>query len=219
MDQLLAEEVNKAARMHEFVLDTLAGPYPDNLRSRLFGAFMAVCLSHHEAILTLMQNERLGGSALALLRSLVESAYRGVYVGLIATDADVQKIANDEFKYPYFNDIANSIDQHMASGDLYQLYGGDAWKLLNDLTHTGVVQLASRLSAAGKMGSHYETETLRRTVASATSALIRIAMPFLIEMRGPDAAALVSARYVSIYPLQPAGGVPAKLASGSSEPA
>jgi hypothetical protein len=54
-----------------------------------------------------------------------------VYVGLIATDAQVQKVAKDEFKYPNFNDIARSIDQHMATGDLYQLYGGDAWKLLN----------------------------------------------------------------------------------------
>ena len=201
MDTVVAEEVNKAARMHEFVEDILAGAYPDNLRSRLFGAFMAICLSHHEAILILVQNESLGGSALALLRPLVESAYRGVYLGLIATDAEVKQIADDKFRYPKFNEIAASLDRHMATGSLYTMYGGQTWSLLNDLTHTGVVQLASRRGADGRMGSNYETEVLHGLIISSTSALIRIAMPFLIHTKGQDAAARVSAAYAALYPL------------------
>jgi hypothetical protein len=201
MDPVIAEEVNKAARMHEFLEDILAGAYRDNLRSRLFGAFMAICLSHHEAILILARNQNLGGSALALLRPLVESAYRGVYLGVIATDADVKKIADDKFRYPNFNEIAEGLDQHMATGSLYKMYGGQTWGLLNDLTHTGVVQLASRLGTDGRMGSHYDTDILRGLIISSTSALIRIAMPFLIHTKGSDAAALVSTAYAALYPL------------------
>jgi hypothetical protein len=201
MDPLLAEQVNKAARMHEFIADTLAGAYPDNLRSRLFGAFMSICLSHHEAILILVQNDDLGASALALVRPLIESAYRGVYVGLVATDAEVQQVADDKIRYPKFNDLAASLDRHMATGGLYQMYGGQTWGLLNDLTHTGVIQLASRLGTDGRMGSHHDLDTLCRLCDSATSAFIRIAMPFLIHTKGSDAAARVSAAYTALYPL------------------
>jgi hypothetical protein len=52
-------EMRRAGQMHQFVVDQLAGKYPDDDRLTLFAAFLSLTQSHHEAILVLAGQERL----------------------------------------------------------------------------------------------------------------------------------------------------------------
>ena len=70
--------------MHQFIADQLAGKYADDDRRALFAAFVSLAQSHHEAILVMAGQERLIASAFALFRPMVEVAYRGLFVGLMA---------------------------------------------------------------------------------------------------------------------------------------
>jgi hypothetical protein len=45
----------------------------------------------HAAMLGLIRNAKVG-AAFALARSIVESLYRGMYLNVVATDAEVQKL-------------------------------------------------------------------------------------------------------------------------------
>jgi hypothetical protein len=203
MNAVLQVDVERAAQMHHVIAAALVGPYPADARPRLFGSFMSMCLSHHESILVLVQNEMLTGSALALFRPLVETAYRGLFVGLIATDHEVYQVMNDDAPYPRFNDLAALIDERLKTSTLYSQFGGSVWKMLCDYTHTGVIQLASRIDQNGLVGSHYAVEQLQNLVNGATSILVQISIPFLQKLRGEDQAAIVGREYVRLYVPQP----------------
>ena|SRR5665213_259017 len=58
---------------------------PSSPRNDLVWAYLLVSISHHEAIHRLC-SQKLIASAFALLRSQIESVFRGLWVNLIATD-------------------------------------------------------------------------------------------------------------------------------------
>src|SRR5260370_352436 len=96
--------------MHQLIVDQMAGTYQSDDRSALFASFMSIAISHHEAIMILVRHDRVIGSAFALLRPLVETAYRGLFVNFQATPEEVEKITKGGEPYPKFNDLAASLD-------------------------------------------------------------------------------------------------------------
>jgi len=201
MDPRIKAEMRRAAAMHPFISDQLAGKYPDDDRRTLFAAFVSLAQSHHDAILVLADQERLIGSAFALFRPLVEVAYRGLFVAFLATPAQVEKIKGGMEPYGRFNDLAASLDAVFKTDGLFIQYAGDAWKMLNGLTHGGLEQLTRRIGEDGALGAHFDPGDIENLLSSSTSLLTRTVIPFLQVMERDEAAHLVSTKYVELYPL------------------
>lgn len=200
MTPAIATDLRRAQEMHQFIADSLAGSYDAETRSTLFAGFMSVCMTHHEAILFLVTNDRLTASALALLRPLVETLCRGLFVAFEASDEQVAVVQNGGEPYPPFKKLMELLDARFQTDKLFAQYG-DMWKLLNDFTHTGLDQLSHRFDKDGGIGSHHDEATICELINSATSAIIRIAIPFLGSRKGQAAAKMVNDRYLALYPL------------------
>src|ERR1017187_4742778 len=201
MDPRVEAEMRRAGTMHQFIADQLAGKYPDDDRRTLFAAFVSLAQSHHEAILVLTGQERLIGSAFALFRPMVEVAYRGLFVAFLAEPAQVEKIKRGGEPYGYFNDLAASLDNVFNTGGLFIQYAGEAWKMLNGLTHGGLEQLTRRIGEDGVLGAHFDPADIANLLSSSTSLLTRTVIPFLQVMQRDEAAHSVSVKYVELYPV------------------
>ncbi len=165
--------------MHQFVAEQLVGKYSndDDDRRALFAFFLSLSQSHHEAIMVLCHQERLIGSAYALLRPLVEVASRGLFVGFLATPEQIKKIKRGGDPYGQFNDLASKLDDLFKTEGLFTQYRGEAWKTLNGLTHGGLEQLNRRVGDKGEIGCHFDPEDVQLLLASSTSVLVRTAVP------------------------------------------
>ena len=83
---------------------------PSSPRNDLVWAYVLITLKHHEGIHALTSQD-LMAPAFALLRSQIETAYRGLWVNLIATDEQVKAIReNDAEPFPKFRQMAADLD-------------------------------------------------------------------------------------------------------------
>lgn len=201
MDAQTGKELRRAQEMHQFVADELAGVYPNDDRRALLASFLSLAQSHHEAIMVLCANDRLIGSAYALLRPLVEVTNRGLFAGFLATPEEIEKIKRGGEPYGEFNKLAARLDEVFKTDGLFSGHAGEAWKTMNGLTHGGLEQLSRRVGENGEIGCHFEQEDVQRLLASSTSVLVRTAIQFLGATDRQDATHAVSAKYVDLYPI------------------
>ena len=116
--------------MNQFIMDRFTGTYKENTsRKALFAAFVSTMMTHHEAIFTLVNTERLTGSAFALFRPMVEAGFRGMFTGFSASDEQVQEIAEGGKPYPPFNDLVKNLDTLFNADGIFTYFGGETWKL------------------------------------------------------------------------------------------
>lgn len=120
-------------------------PFPDDYRTVTVIGFISIVIEHHEAVLLLIMREMVG-SAFALGRPVVEGMYRGLWLNICATDAEVQRfIDRDEIRLT-FGEIAAAIDPAHNTGDFFQDFKRRSWDALNSYTHSGMMQLGRRFT-------------------------------------------------------------------------
>lgn len=119
MDALSEIEMHRAKEMNDLIAKRLAGKYPYDDRRALLAAFLSIAQSHHEAIILLVAQERLVSSAFALFRSMVEAAYRGLFVAFLATDDQVETVKAGGEPYGHFNKLAGALDDKFQTDGLY----------------------------------------------------------------------------------------------------
>lgn len=169
MDTQTELEMSRAQEMRQFVSEQLVGKYPndDDDRRALFASFLSLAQSHHEAIMVLCHQQHLIGSAYALLRPLVEVTNRGLFVGFLATPAQIEKIKRGGEPYGHCNDLVAKLDDLFNTEGLFSRYAGEAWKMPNGLTHCGLEQLNRRVGDNGEIGCHFDPEDVQHLLARA----------------------------------------------------
>ena len=85
------------------------------LRFRLAGACLHVALDHHKAIVLLVAH-RIYSTAFALVRFLLDSYVRGVWLHRCATEAEVRLYEADTHKKS-FDDVVGEIEKLEAFND------------------------------------------------------------------------------------------------------
>ena len=199
MNPEIVPRLRKAEEMHVCVTNSLTQKHTATERSELFARFLSIMISHHESILTLLRIQPLAGSALALFRPLVETGFRGHFAAFLATDEQIQRIKSGTLKYPFFNDMATSLDETFGTSGLFSKYKGDTWKALCGFAHSGLEQLGRRVKPDGTLGAEYETELIIQLINSSTSVLVLTSIPYLQLATLEEAAKNVSDRYISLY--------------------
>jgi hypothetical protein len=116
----LSEQVNKKLKqtieVHTLVLKLApGGTYQNTPRNGLFHALCDLEIEHFGAIITLVQAEQYCGSASALLRPLIESCLRALWLLHIADDAQAVKIAKGVEQFPGISNVYRSLRKDLRN--------------------------------------------------------------------------------------------------------
>jgi hypothetical protein len=175
---------------HQFILSQLTGVrYEETPRNLLALAYAAITLEHQYAILTLSRNN-IRGSALALLRPQVETAFRGLWIIKCATDDQVVVIGQRGAEpFPRFRDMAKVLDTAYGYGE-YRLFQGIAqeWGSLNGLTHSGLEQVGRRFRDDGSVGPNYSDDLIANILQFSASVTVALFAPVFILIGYQDRA-------------------------------
>jgi hypothetical protein len=163
--------------------------FPDAPRTSTVIGFISVLMEHHESIVIL---ECYGkpGSASALFRPVVESAYRALWINLPATDAEIE-IFNKKDKIDLlFGEIAKALDDaydQEGMNDFFQDFKTRAWKHLNSYTHGGMHQIGRRF-VKHEVVNNYSAEEIYETTTSVTTIVLLVISLFLQRHGHADSA-------------------------------
>jgi hypothetical protein len=121
----------------------------DSKRKRLAILFLAIALDHFRAIIHLLDDGRYVTSAFALVRPLMDAAFRSIWIAHIATDDEILEAeSNTEAKYPNPRKVCQLMQIKFGdeTDELVHTISKD-WKRLSGYVHTGLPQLTTKLSA------------------------------------------------------------------------
>ncbi len=181
----LVEAIKYSNDCHQFIWSQLAdADFVHSPSVTLAFAYAGITLEHQYAILTLTRNN-IRGSALALLRPQVETAFRGLWVINCATDDEVEAIRQgDSEPFPHFRGLAKVLDKAYGYEEFPYFQGmAQKWSYLNSLTHSGLEQLGRRIMDDGNMGPNYPDEQIADLLQ--TSATVSVALlPAVYERAG-----------------------------------
>lgn len=149
---------------------------PSSPRHDLVWAYVAIALGHHQAIHSLA-SQHLMASASALLRSQIETFFRGLWVNGIATDEQVNAIrGGSEKPFSAFRQMATDLDTFYGADGWLQGFA-DHWTALNGYTHSGLEQLGRQFRDDNTVGPHYPDEMVVELVVTSGTVSIGCMVP------------------------------------------
>jgi Family of unknown function (DUF6988) len=155
--------------------------FPDDHRTVTVIGFVSVLIEHQESILLLLMHEH-PGSASALVRPLVEGAYRALWINLPATNEEV-KTFNEKDKIDLkFGEIAAVLDRAYGTGDFFQDFKARTWKHLNSYTHGGMQQIGRRF-VKHEVANNYTEEEMYEVTTTVTT-IVLLAISFFLKNHG-----------------------------------
>jgi hypothetical protein len=143
-----------------------------------YSASLCEITSEHVSSVCLLLLYSRTTSAAALLRSCIESALRGTWLLLVATDNLVENVVTERGKdkgWPRLNHLIGAIEGHHKAGGLLRRMFTQT-SALNDLTHGGLMQIAYRMGPyagqdVGPLVNRICLRNVSNALALATSAL------------------------------------------------
>lgn len=147
MDKLLLEN---SKNYNKGINNTLQGRVvkKDNIRQLIVSGFLSLSLSHYSAIILLLE-KGIYSSAFALLRPLIDSVYRGLWVSQIANTDELDKIFNtEEYKFKNTYKLVKTIDKENNTNVFYKRYS-QVESFLHGMVHGGIEQLTRQFSKNG----------------------------------------------------------------------
>jgi len=151
--------------------------YPDDLRSVIVMGTLAQIIEHHEATLLLIRDDKVG-SAFALVRSIVEGLFRGLWVNFCASETQIQDFEREDRMPVNMTAMASAIDSAYRAEGFFEDFRARSWAALCSYTHTGMLQLGRRFTGATAKPAYTEEEIIQATT-TATTCILLLAGKFL----------------------------------------
>jgi hypothetical protein len=200
----LQDGIYKAELMHDFISATMPDKFvPDTDQKILIAAILSLTSEHHGAILHLLKAGRFDGSALALVRPLIDGAYRAHWIYSCAKPDIVTRIKNGENVYPGLTNMATEIEKRLDADGVFASIAPYI-SALHGYTHGGLEQLGRRFDAAGDVRPNYadgeKLEAINATTAHFTA--LAIAWCQIVSTERPDKepqSKKISDHYVAEY--------------------
>jgi len=134
-------------------------------KQQIASACFDVAIEHQAAIALLCKSKHFG-SMHALMRILIESVVRGLWILHCATDAELDIFEKRGIE-KHFGDLTAEIEMAIGSNQptLSQMKV-NVWRAMNDFTHTGYIQVTRR-HGEGVLGSNYPEEDVIKCINAA----------------------------------------------------
>jgi hypothetical protein len=170
----------------------ISGYKPESLDHRqVYAASLYEITSEHvSSICLLLLFSRLS-SAAALLRSCIESAVRGTWLLLVATDEQVQDIVDQRGKdkgWPGLEQMIGAIEGHHKTGGLLRRIFTSTGSL-NDFCHGGLMLIWHRMVA--HLRQDLDPIVNRACLRNATNSLALITSAFYMKANDFEALAKI----------------------------
>lgn len=107
-------------------------------------ALFDLVLEHHQAVLTLV-DDRLGASATALLRPMVEGLVRGTWIKFVPNEDRIREILQKE-AFPSYGAMLRDLNGTGQNTKTLTLIKTKIWSEFCDYTHGGSRQIGARLT-------------------------------------------------------------------------
>src|SRR5262249_44496956 len=117
------------------------------------------------------------GSAFALVRPIFEILYRAAWICACAKPKEVDRIKAGKFTFLKMGDMVAAIDAKHGF-DFFKGFKASSWQEQNDLTHTGNLQIGSRLTR-DDLQTAYPEEMIAIQVTTTTIATMMVAVLLL----------------------------------------
>lgn len=208
----LMEEIQKAEQMHDFIMGTVPDKFVgDTDQKLLVAAIFSLTAEHHGAILYLLKAGRFDGSALALVRPMIDVCYRAHWIYSCAKPDIVARIRNGEDVYPGLINMATEVEKRINADGMFTSIEPYI-NALHGYTHGGLEQLGRRFDATGDVRPNYGDGEKLEAVRATTTHLTALAIAWcqLVSTEAPDKeprSKAISDHYNAEY------GVPAKEAN------
>jgi hypothetical protein len=194
LDDVTARGAELRTRVHELFA---RHEYRDTIKNRVLAGYVAIALEQHKGIWLLKDNE-LRGSALALVRTVMDPWLRALWINAIATEQQIEEAWLDKLRFP---------KPHEMRADIQQAYFGHAdqdaefaaivkkffkvlrkaWSITSSYTHSGGRQIARRFTGDEVKPSYSDVETAQ-ALNLATIALMLLMRAFFMAMgKQPEA--------------------------------
>jgi len=171
---------------------------PSSPRDDLVWAYVAIAIGHHQAIHSLV-TQHLIASASALLRSQIETFFRGLWVNAVATEEQVNAIRGGSDKpFPVFRQMAEDLDAFYGADGWLRGFV-DHWATLNGYTHSGLEQLGRQFRDDNTLGPNYPDELVMELVVTSGTVSIGCIVPIFRAM-GLNDKAVVFEEWLAEHP-------------------
>lgn len=186
MDSAVAGFVDRSDRMQHAVNEILhreaANVLDATVRCRLAGALLDLAVEHRYAVMALFRADCIG-SAFALVRCVMETALRGAWLGLCATDEQIERVCKED-GFPSIREVllpgvlafAASKSVKLASAfELISQVQAGQWGSLCGFTHGGAQAGANRITAEDIGPNYKEVDQERMILLSSFCAALACA--------------------------------------------
>lgn len=136
----LDQSINSFKNIANLLEDKVVG---NNERQTLLIGYFDICMEHIQSIHILVNN-KLFGSAFALIRPFYETYYRALWMLKLASDIEVKGIANGKFTFPGMGSKIKGLDSIYTGTDFFEQLKKNSWSAMCDYAHTGQLQLSRR---------------------------------------------------------------------------
>ena len=160
--------------------------YPDNLRTVLLAGSIDQMIEHHEAMQLLIRSRKVG-SAFAIARSIFEGLYRGAWILMCATDADLERFEKEDKLPLNMPEMAKALDAKAELGSFFTDLLNRGWRFLNSYAHTGLLQLGRRFTGHKLQPAYRDSEILEITTTTTTCLLLLVRLFFGHHRHDDDA--------------------------------
>jgi hypothetical protein len=159
--------------------------YPDDSRTVIVIGTITQIVEHHEAVLLLVRNDKVG-SSFALVRSIVEGVFRGMWVNFCATDTQIQEFERDDRLPVNMPQMAQAIDAKYQAQGFFEHLRARTWSALCSYAHTGMLQLGRRFTGANAQPAYTEGEIVEVTTTATTCILLLVGKFLAVQKHDAD---------------------------------
>jgi len=163
--------------------------YGCDTKTLVLVSYVDLALEHHEATWLLRKSE-LTGSALALVRPVLDILFRALWINAVATEQQVEQASRDELYFPPMHEMRDDIKERYSDksdpkqAELFDTLLGrlkDAWKTMSSYTHPGGHQITRRFSFDEVKPNYGEAE-IACALNLATFALLLLMRMFWMSL-------------------------------------
>jgi hypothetical protein len=155
----LQSAISRTREFYRMAYDSLNQLVATDLGTHVLFGYCNIAFEHYDSIAQLMDIGNHDSSALALIRCLVESVYKGLYVRYCATHEEIDQIRANNFSFKGFEYIASRLDMKFGVDKGFKI-PGELWGLLNGYTHSGFEQLALQYAEDGSIEPNHTPDQL-----------------------------------------------------------
>jgi hypothetical protein len=170
----------RAIEINEMVGQMYCGGHPNGPRWQLVLLHVSLALELHDSVLTLLKTDRNIRAAMALLRPSAETACHGLWALRCADDEQIDAMRRGIEPPGTFRERLDAVGSALKSAEAFDRIVA-SWRYFNGLTRGGYEQLIHPVSPETDMMPDSGNADIEQTIWFATTDLLILAVPVLVE--------------------------------------